>query len=378
MNTQISGGGVAKTVIQTVVAGVVLAILAIIVVGDRAILDRWLAACNPWVTVLVVGAVVVSAVAAGVWLWRGLVSLGRSRRNTAALKTMSACLAIVWLAYDAEAYAPAPVQITASATTGPITRVVVVNQSGSALTPEQLSDVASLATSVAGPGVPLEYASEVPVGDTPHLAIAIETAVGLIIAAIILGVVLFIIIRAICKGLRRLGGMIRRKQCDDGKTNSTDSAASFVDRGFTVFASTNQVFVQALAVMLAVPDVGETSSPVVGRVLSNDMVQATTFISSLGLSSSDALTNSFSVGGVSVSEPESRITQENGEYWVKMPGYTNLVSMAVDRGEVVANATNWTHMITVHLPVGAKVDWGDATLLTMPNNLFYRFSFFKP
>ncbi len=86
--------------------------------------------------------------------------------------------------------------------------------------------------------------------------------------------------------------------------------------------------------------------------------------------------NNYAVNGAQTGAASSPFSADADGYWVRAPGLTNLVTLMIDRTTDLAGVV-WQPCVTLHLPVGARVDFRDQTR-TGGEAWFYRFRFSTP
>lgn len=188
----------------------------------------------------------------------------------------------------------------------------------------------------------------------PGFVMTVELAIGIFIAAVLIGTVVRIIVRLVVQSLDRMMNGILNREMNKQITNryGTNMPPQLIGAGWFLQrpATTNDLQSGAeLNVSFAAPKSGEAAA-LVGAVTGGETDSLDDFLAGFGLPNNWPAESVTGQGVVRI---------EDG-YAVAPSGHTNFVTLGFESTTNLMQGS-WTHVLNLRVPVGAMIDFADLT-----------------
>lgn len=331
--------------------------------GNPSLYDRWIAQFESRQADLITIIYVTAYLAVAGWVIAVTVAWVKSRpgggetRRAAELAhgpvaaTITVCLVVMMTSQQAEGWIIVPpYSVTATTPVAAKTPAVIVEQEFTLPVQQQAEVDAAIVTA-------LEAARK-----APGFVITVECAFGIAIAAVIVGSVGYIVVRAIVRRLDQIRNSIsNRIHKIEGGTNQ---AAALLWSGRKVMETVPDM-APGFQLDFVAPSPGEKVETS-GSVPTEELVAWPQWLATFGLEDT---------GKDSLAGAPGVISRDGSDgHQVALSGATNFVKLAFDRAAEIAGA--FERKLTLTVPVGARVNFADDT--DHPASAFWRVTALAP
>lgn len=326
---------------RAAVAAVLLAFGIVFVWGDKSLFDRLISNCSTAQVSIVLGVLVTFWIALGLWVVVRLQPTKWAQREASGHGRTTAVLAVISAAVLSAQPAQGWVMVAKEApTTKPVTVQTVEIQQPFTLSPDVQRQVDAA----------IVEASEGAKAN-PNFVVTVEAAIGIFIAAVVIGAVLVIVVRMVCKSLDKMKQTINsrltrlKELLDPAQTNTAPIVLG------TALFNHRPATIDDLSIGEELR-VGFTASghekPIVlkASIGSGETVEFDEFVNDFGLTDKLPLD---SVVGTGVAREGDGFKVAEGD-----------VALSIESCSDIARGV-WKSVLSLRVPAGAVLDFADLT-----------------